>query len=107
MGVITVKLKDDVEKKLRELAYRKYGGGKGSMAKVIEEAIKSYYHSQYDRYMKSKKVFKVILDGKVIFKSNNLDEIKKFLETKGIPIRNVLITTEPNKKDYRVAGPRL
>ena len=36
---ITVSLAESAEKKLRELANEKYGGKKGSMAKVIEEAV--------------------------------------------------------------------
>ncbi len=107
MGVIIVKLSDDVEEKLRELAYRKYGRNKDSLAKVIEESIKSYYNSQYAQYRNRKKVFKVILGNKVIFKSEDLNDIKKFLEEKRIPIRNVLITIEPEKREYRVVRSEL
>ncbi len=37
--VITLSLKDDVEKELRRLAVQKFGGGKGSMSKVVAEAV--------------------------------------------------------------------
>ncbi len=107
MGVITVKLSDDAERKLRELAYRKYKGGRGSLARVIEEAIKNYYNSHIPKYKGSKKVFRVIFNEKVIFESNNLDEIKGFLDKEGIAIRDVLITLTPEKKEYKIAGPRL
>lgn len=36
---VTVSLSETAEKKMRELANAKYGGRKGSMAKVIEEAL--------------------------------------------------------------------
>ncbi len=37
--VITLSLRDEVEKELRRLAIQKYGGVKGSMAKVVSEAV--------------------------------------------------------------------
>ncbi|MBI4053072.1 MAG: hypothetical protein HY394_03480 [Candidatus Diapherotrites archaeon] len=39
MANITVSLDESAEKKLRELADEKYDGRKGSMAKVIAEAV--------------------------------------------------------------------
>lgn len=37
--VITISLKEDVEKDLRRLAVQKYGKTKGSLAKVVTEAV--------------------------------------------------------------------
>ena len=39
MGNITIALDDKREKKLRRLAKEKYNGAKGSMSKVISEAL--------------------------------------------------------------------
>ena len=38
--VITISLKEDVEKELRRLAVQKYGRTKGSLAKVVEEGVR-------------------------------------------------------------------
>ena len=39
MGNITLSLEDKQEEKLRRIAKHKYGGKKGSMSKVVGEAI--------------------------------------------------------------------
>lgn len=38
--VITISLKEEVDRELRRLAVQKYGRGKGSLAKVVEEGVK-------------------------------------------------------------------
>ena len=40
MGVITVKIDDELEKRLRKTVIDVYGSKKGALGKVIEEAIK-------------------------------------------------------------------
>ncbi|MGQ4892503.1 MAG: hypothetical protein ACP6IP_08450 [Candidatus Njordarchaeia archaeon] len=102
MGVITIKLRDDVEKKLREIAYLKYGGVKGSLSKVIEDGL----NKLFEEYQESERIYKVLKDGKILFSSSNLDHIKSFLEMSNLSIRDVVIVTEPSKTKYRV-GPRL
>ncbi|WP_048197332.1 ribbon-helix-helix domain-containing protein [Methanocaldococcus sp. FS406-22] len=40
-------ISEKCDKMLRELAYKKYGGKKGSLSKVIEEAIAKLYGEYY------------------------------------------------------------
>ena len=39
MSIITLSLKDEVEKELRRLAAQKYGKSKGSLSKIVEEGL--------------------------------------------------------------------
>ena len=102
MGIITVKLRDDVEKLLRELAYSKYGGAKGSLSRVIEEGILKLAGKK----RVSSRRFRVLKDGKVIFEAKDLDEVKKFLDHEKLSLRDVTIISVPVKVEYRI-GPRL
>jgi len=102
MGVITVKLSDRVEKLLREAAFRKYGGVKGSLSKIIEEALLEWLSKRKE----SARVYRVIFEGKVLIESRSLDEISSFLRERNIDVRRVRIITIPVKSEYRV-GPRL
>ncbi len=43
MPTLSTKISKNCDDKLRELAYLKYGGRKGSIAKVIEEAVEKLY----------------------------------------------------------------
>ena len=41
MGVITVKIEDTIERKLRAYAIKKYGSKKGALGLVISEALEA------------------------------------------------------------------
>ena len=47
MPTLSTKISKDCDNKLRELAYRKYGGKKCSISKIIEEAIEKLYGEFY------------------------------------------------------------
>ncbi|MBS3096271.1 hypothetical protein J4480_02420 [Candidatus Woesearchaeota archaeon] len=42
MGIITISMKDEVEKELRQTAKSEIGEGKGALGKAIEEAVKRW-----------------------------------------------------------------
>ncbi len=51
MGIVTLHLRDDVEKLLRELAKRR-GKKKGAMSKVVEEALLNLYvNDEFDKLL--------------------------------------------------------
>ena len=87
MGIITVKIRDDVEKKLRKLALSRYGGVKGSLSRVIEEGIMKLEVE----YKESKRIFKVMKGNKILFASRDLDEVAKFLRENNLTTRDILI----------------
>ena len=42
MGVLLIKLSDNVEKRFREAAIRVFGAKKGSLSRAVEEAVKMW-----------------------------------------------------------------
>jgi len=42
MGRISVELSDELEKKLRFKAVERFGGRKGDLSKVVEEAVETW-----------------------------------------------------------------
>ena len=42
MGLMLIKLSDDVERRFREAAIRVFGAKKGSLSRAVEEAIKMW-----------------------------------------------------------------
>jgi len=102
LGVITIKIKDHIEKLLREEALRKYGGKKGSLSLIIEEALLAWLKGS----KKGARFYQIIKNDKIIFQSDDLDEISKFLNENEIKPNEVIIKIKPSKKEYRI-GPRL
>jgi predicted transcriptional regulator len=46
MGKIIISLTDDIEKKLREIAKRKYDSKRGSLSIIVEESLKQYLEKE-------------------------------------------------------------
>jgi len=74
LGIITVKISDDVEKKLRVFAYKVFGARRGSLSRAIEEAVKLWISHLED------KVREVDMS-KFEVKINNVEKIGEFIES--------------------------
>jgi len=101
MGIITVKLSDDIERLLREEAFRRFGGKRGGISRIVEEAIIAWLGKSKE----SVRVYRIIIDGKIAFESSDLDDIARFLRERNLTPRDVRILILPRKREYRV-GPR-
>jgi len=101
MGVVTVKLSDDVERLLREEAFRRFGGRRGGISRIVEEALIALLGKSKE----SVRVYRVIIDGEIAFESSDLDDIAEFLRERNLSPRDVRILILPRRKEYRV-GPR-
>jgi len=102
MGVITVRISDSIEKMLREEAFRRYGGKRGGISKIVEEAVKAWLSKSKE----SVKLYRIVIDGKIAFEAGDLDEIADYLERNNLSPRDVRILILPRKKRYRL-GPRI
>ena len=49
MAIITISVKDDVNKDFRETVKKKLGQGKGVLGKAVEDAIKKWVHDERQR----------------------------------------------------------
>lgn len=101
MGILTVKLSDHVEKLLREEAFRRFGGRRGGISKIVEEALIAWLQKKKE----SVRLYRVLIDGKVVFESTDLDQIAEFLKKNNLSPRDVRVVILPSKDKYRL-GPR-
>jgi len=101
VGILTVKLSDHVEKLLREEAFRRFGGRRGGISKIVEEALIAWLQKKKE----SVRLYRVLIDGKIVFESTDLDQIAEFLKKNNLSPRDVRVVILPSKDKYRL-GPR-
>ena len=101
MGIITIKISDHVEKLLREAAFKKYGGKRGAISRIIEEALLNWLA----REKSSVRIYRVLLNNEIILETSDLDEVVKFLKENNLSPRDVRIIIIPRKEEYKI-GPR-
>lgn len=56
MAIITISVKDDVEKEFRETVKRKLGEGKGVLGKAVEEAMKKWIEENEQRKIAERQI---------------------------------------------------
>jgi predicted transcriptional regulator len=93
MGTITISLSDDVEKKLRTIAKHLYGSSKGSLSKVVEDALENYFLTLNKPANSDKKIFKAIKEERVVAEASTLEELASILKKKGIEPRGLRIVS--------------
>ncbi len=101
MGVITVKLSDHVEELLRKEAFRRFGGKRGGISRIVEEALVALLQKKKE----SVRLYRVVMDGKTLFESRDLDQIAEFLRKNNLSLRDVRVLILPSRDKYRL-GPR-
>lgn len=96
MGVLTISIDDDIEKKLRNFVRRIHGSRKSSISRVIESALENYF-ALVDRPIKSGGTsFKALKDGAVVAEANTLDELASILRKKSVePRRLRIVSSKP------------
>jgi len=97
LGVITLKLDDVLERKLRERAAHLYGLARGSLSKAVEDALVTWLQASTSHTAKTAPVRYVALRGRrTILQASSLEELAKALKKAGIDPRNVEIrSSEP------------
>lgn len=110
MGVITLKLNDVLERKLRERASRLYGLARGSLSRAVEDALAIWLEASASHTWKTVPARYVALRGRrAILEASSLEELAKALKKAGIDPRDVEIrSSEPvpvvEKLGLRVTG---
>ena len=102
MGIITIKISDHVEKLLRETAFKKYGGKRGAISRIIEEALLNWLAKEKS----STRTYRVFLNNKMVLETNDLDDVAKFLKENNLSPRDVRIIIIPRNQEYKI-GPRM
>jgi len=110
MGVITLKLDDALEKKLRESASRVYGLARGSLSRAVEDALTMWLQSDASRPHRAVATkYKAFRGRAVVVEAQSLTELARGLKELGINPRDVEVrSSEPvpavEKLGLRVAG---
>ena len=104
MGIITVKISDEVEKALRRKAARLYGAKKGSLSRAVEEALKSWISPE--ELKKKEVIYKAYRGEELVAEASTLEELAAKLRRTGEPIRGLRIVREPEPPRERRLGLR-
>jgi len=103
MGVITLKLSDEVERKLRRRAAEVKGARRGALAESVEEAVMVWLEKSETpverRYVAMQKERRIA-------EEPSLNQLSKALAKIGIDPRTVLIEEIPRRDEERRMGLR-
>jgi regulator of protease activity HflC (stomatin/prohibitin superfamily) len=97
MGVVTLKLDDALETKLRERASRVYGLARGSLSRAVEDALAMWLQSDASRPHDAVATkYEAFRDRAVVVEAQSLRELAGRLKRLGIDPRDVEIrSSEP------------
>jgi hypothetical protein len=110
MGVITLKLNDALEKKLRARASRLYGLARGSLSRAVEDALTMWLQSRASRPSEAVAAkYEALRNGATVLEATSLRALAKGLKERGINPRDVEIRSSESiptveKFGLRVAG---
>jgi hypothetical protein len=97
LGVITLKLNDVLERKLRERASRLYGLARGSLSKAVEDALAMWLQADASNSQKNVTArYTAVRGRRIVLEASSLEELAKKLKKAGIDPRDVEIrSSEP------------
>jgi plasmid stability protein len=108
MGVITLKLDDTLERKLRARAARVYGLARGSLSRAVEDAVTIWLQSDSSDPEKTPAAgYKAFRGRTVVLEARSLAELAKGLRKLGINPRNVEIRSKEPVPAVEKLGLRL
>jgi hypothetical protein len=95
MGVITLKIDDDLEEGLRRRAGEVHGAAKGAISRSVEEALKLWLSQPASAA--ARRTYVGLWEGRRVAEAIDLKTLAKELRAKGIDPRKVEIRTEPSE----------
>jgi hypothetical protein len=106
VGVITLKLDDTIERRLRQRAAQLYGLTRGGLSRSVEDALTSWLRSAPSIEGARVRYF-AFLRGKLLLEAPSLRELAKGLKKAEIDPRDVEIRTAPPAPRVEKLGLRL
>jgi hypothetical protein len=104
MGVITLKIDDDLEEGLRRRAGEVHGAAKGAISQSVEEALKLWLSQPTSAA--ARRTYLGLWEGRQVAEAVDLKTLAKELRAKGIDPRKVEIRTEPSEPTVTRMGLR-
>ena len=106
MGVVTLKLDDTIERRLRQKAAQLYGLTRGALSRAVEDALTSWLRSAPPIDGARVRYF-AFLHGKSVLEAPSLRELAKGLKKAEIDPRDVEIRSAPPSPRVEKLGLRL
>ncbi len=94
MGVITLKLDDEIERKLRKRAAEVKGAARGTLSESVEEAIMLWLE-QRNVNKRNGRTYRASIGGRKVAEARSLDELSSILRKAGIAPRDVIVQELP------------
>lgn len=104
MGVITLKIDDELERELRRRAGKVHGAAKGAISQSVEEALKVWL--ALPTSAAETRTFVGYNEGKRIAEATDLKTLAGELRAKGVDPRRAEIRTEPSDPTVTKMGLR-
>jgi len=106
LGVITLKLDDTIEKRLRQRAAHLYGLRRGSLSRAVEDALTSWLSSGPSVEEAQVRYF-AFLRGKSVLEAPSLRELARGLKKAEIDPRDIEIRATPRAPSVEKLGLRV
>jgi hypothetical protein len=108
LGVITLKLDDTVERRLRERAADLYGLARGSLSRAVEDALTAWFRSGSSPIEHGTLVrYFAFRAGKSLLEASSLKQLAKGLKKAGIDPRDVEIRSSLQAPSVEKLGLRV
>jgi hypothetical protein len=104
LGVITLKIDDELEEGLRRRAGEVHGAAKGAISQSVEDALKLWLSQP--RSAAVRRAYVGFWDGKRVAEALDLKTLAKELRARGVDPRRAEIRTEPPEQEVTTMGLR-
>lgn len=99
---LTISLSEETVKRLRRAVKERYGGKKGALSNLIQEALRGHLDSL--ETVPSSQRFRALRDEKVVAEADSLEDIAAKLRGLGIDPREVRIVSSEDLSPVARAG---
>jgi len=108
MGVITLKLDDTIERRLRARAAHLYGLARGSLSRAVEDALTQWLSSDSPPALEENPSrYFAVRAGKTLIEAASLKQLARRLKKAGINPRDVEIRSKPQPPSAEKLGLRV
>src|SRR5579884_3596136 len=94
MGIVTLKIDDELEKKLR-MKVGQRGISRGALSEGVEEALRLWLGINNEEH----RTYYALLKGKEVARADTLDNLAKKLKELGLDTREVIVRSSPAPRD--------
>lgn len=103
MGTLTIVLDDEVEKELRRAVSELYGSSKGSLSRVIENALRNYLYSAREE----KRYYRAYKENELVAEAECLDDLALKIKQENFDPRKLKITSSEGIERVARTGHRM